>query len=149
MRNALGALTMALIANNSIAGAAVEPGVSHALAIQRAAVLCDGGRIEELEIVRLPVPGPSVDAIRLSTYGVIALVTGRGFHALLSLVPLAWGAALGAGVARTRSRQVPDRHWLRRLPGRVVAGVTAVGLVALTIGLAVPARTELLPGGAS
>ena len=34
------------------------------------------------------------------------LITGRGFQALLTLVPMALGAALGAGWARTRT----DRH---------------------------------------
>ena len=44
----------------------------------------------------MPLDGPTVDAPHLSTYGVFAFVVGRGFHALLSLLSMALGAAWGA-----------------------------------------------------
>ncbi len=95
------------------------------------------------ELARLGVDGPMVDGIHASTYGTIALVTGRGFHALLSLLPMLLGAAVGAGVARSIE---PDRavrsHRSARFARRSVAVLTAVGLLALTLGLARPAGTD-------
>ena len=55
------------------------------------------------------VDGPMVDGLHASFYGAIAFITGRGFQALLTLVPMALGAALGAGWARTRTGQVRSR----------------------------------------
>jgi pimeloyl-ACP methyl ester carboxylesterase len=99
------------------------------------------------ELVRLGVDGPMVDGIHASMYGAIALVTGRGFHALLSLVPLALGAAVGAGVTRSRRTDgaSPARRWAQ-LARRAGAVVTALGLVALTAGLARPATTAPITG---
>src|SRR5437763_612205 len=51
------------------------------------------GFVVALELTRMGVRGPSVDAPHLSTFGLIALVTGRGVHALLSVVPMVLGAA--------------------------------------------------------
>ena len=99
------------------------------------------------ELARMSVDGPMVDGIHLTMYGAIALVTGRAFHALLSLLPLVLGAAVGAGVARSR---LPDprarsggtsRRWTAAL-GRTGAAVTAVALLALAAGLARPASTD-------
>ena len=108
-----------------------------------------------VELARVGVDGPTVDGIRFSTYGLLALVVGRGFHALVSWLPLLWGAAIGAGMARRRCRQGrlarpmarPRRE--RRLGGllrRGVAVVTGVGLVAFSLALARPARTDAIVG---
>ena len=104
------------------------------------------------EITRMGVEGPMVDGLHASFYGAIAFVTGRGFQALLTLVPMALGAALGAGWARTRSGQARSR-WSRLL-GRGGAVVATMALVALTAALLRPASTapilasngEPLPG---
>jgi proline iminopeptidase len=100
------------------------------------------------EIVRLDVDGPAVDGIEFSTYGLLALATGRGVHALLSLVPLALGAALGAGVARSLyasgSGAPPARRRASVITRRVLTGVVAVSLLALTVGLLRPASTAAI-----
>lgn len=100
------------------------------------------------ELVRLPVQGPMVDGVHATTYGVVALVTGRGFDAVVSLLPLVLGAAVGAGVARRRggASRVRDRG---RYVRRGVAVLAAVGLLALTVGLVRPASTAPIagPGG--
>lgn len=105
-----------------------------------------------VELARLGTDGPTVDGIRFSTYGVLALVVGRGFHALVSWLPLLWGAALGAGMARV----VPERRLFaapsgrgRRFGGylrRGVAVLAGVGLVAFSLALARPARTDAIVG---
>jgi pimeloyl-ACP methyl ester carboxylesterase len=103
-----------------------------------------------VEVARLGVDGPSVDGIALTEYGILALVTGRVFHGLLSVFPMVVGAAFGAGIARTwaarGSGEPPGggtpgaRHVARVLRG-LVAGTAAASLVLLVVVLARPART--------
>ena len=78
----------------------------------------------------MPLDGPTVDAPHLSTYGVFAFVVGRGFHALLSLLPMALGAAWGAFALARRGGHL---HAGR---GRSVLRWTAVtASVAVVIGI--------------
>lgn len=103
------------------------------------------------ELARMPVDGPMVDGLHVSMYGAIAFVTGRGFHALLALLPLTLGAAVGAGVARARLSDPqartgePPRRWTILLR-RAGAVVTAVALLALAAALARPASTDPITG---
>lgn len=96
------------------------------------------------ELTRLNVDGPMVDGLHVSLYGAIAFVTGRGFQALLTLVPMALGAALGAGRARARQGQTPSRG--SQVLGRVGATVVGLALLALTVVLARPATTAPILG---
>jgi pimeloyl-ACP methyl ester carboxylesterase len=80
------------------------------------------GFVVALELARIGVQGPSVDAPHLSTFGLIALVTGRGVHALLSVLPM----VLGAGYRK-----------------RVLA---TAGLILVTVPVAIPAHTPRIPG---
>ena len=97
------------------------------------------------ELVRTGTDGPTVDGISTSTYGLIALVVGRGLHALISLLPMAYGASIGAGAARqfttTPSAPAKGQRWWRysRRGGAVFAGI---GLIAFTAVLARPASTD-------
>lgn len=99
--------------------------------------------IAALEVTRLQAAGPMVDGIHASVYGAIALVTGRGFHALLTLLPMALGAALGAAAARRwagqRDSDPPAWSRMLRRGGTVVA---ALAVLAVTAALARPASTE-------
>ncbi|HET9508555.1 MAG TPA: alpha/beta fold hydrolase [Gaiellaceae bacterium] len=100
------------------------------------------------ELVRVGTDGPTVDGIHLSTYGLIALVVGRGVHGVLALLPMALGAALGAGYAR-HVRGTPARHGWARAPlyaRRAVTALVAVGLVALAVAVARPATTDPILG---
>ncbi len=85
------------------------------------------------ELVRLPVSGPTVDAIRLDTiYGVMAFVVGRGFDAIVLLLPLALGGLWGAALTRSFTGIVPGRRlWLRRTGGALSGAVAVLLLVAL------------------
>ena len=55
-----------------------------------------------VELLRLRVAGPSVDAPHASAFGFVVLVAGRGVHGLLSVLPMALAAAYGAAYARRR-----------------------------------------------
>ncbi len=97
-----------------------------------------------VELVRLPVTGPTVDEIRLGDiYGVLAFVVGRGFDALVLLLPLAlgglWGAALSRRAARVESPRAPR---LRR-GGIALSGALALLVVAALVR---PASTEPILG---
>lgn len=98
-----------------------------------------------LELSRVGVEGPMVDGIHASMYGAIALITGRGFHALLALVPMMLGAAVGAGIARRRAGEERTRRWSRAL-GRLVTALVAVVVVVVTAGLLRPASTAAFTG---
>ena len=100
------------------------------------------------ELSRATTTGPLVDGIRLGnggTFGILAFALGRGLHAVLALLPMILGAALGAGLAR---RQHEGRQntagraqaWL--VTRRAATVVTAVALLALTAGIMRPASTD-------
>jgi proline iminopeptidase len=100
------------------------------------------------ELGRLGSDGPTVDAIHpRSTYGILALVVGRGFHGLVALAPMLLGAAFGAAFARTAQRATSIRSGRTRAGvygRRAVAGVASVGMIALAAGIARPATTAAI-----
>lgn len=103
------------------------------------------------ELARLGTDGPTVDAPAFSTYGILALVVGRGFHGFVSLLPMLLGAAIGAGIARSLrghddATSTPQRRPIGRYVRRGVAVLTGIGLIALAAGLARPARTDAITG---
>nr|BFE72134.1 hypothetical protein GCM10020092_054350 [Actinoplanes digitatis] len=98
-----------------------------------------------LELLRLRVDGPSADAPHASVFGFIVLVAGRGVQALLTALPMALGAAYGAGLAR---RGTPGGR-ISRYVRRALTAVVAAAVVAATVAVAVPARTAPIPGAHS
>jgi proline iminopeptidase len=104
------------------------------------------------ELVRLGAEGPTVDAIRpFSTYGFMAFAVGRGFHGLVALVPMAFGAVLGAALARRMQGAAAAAAQLgwRKLAWYGRRGATvllALGLVVLAAGIARPATTDPILG---
>jgi pimeloyl-ACP methyl ester carboxylesterase len=97
------------------------------------------------ELGRMGADGPLVDAPRFdTTYGILALILGRGFHALLAFLPMVLGVLYGLTLARQLS---PSTTPAGPLTGRTVA----IGFLTLfTIGLAVliarPASTPPIIG---
>lgn len=95
------------------------------------------------ELVRLGADGPTVDGPRFSTYGLIALIVGRGFHGAVAVAPMMLGAVGGVAMARTaadRSAAAANRRptgWVRR----GFTGVAVLGMVALAALVARPAST--------
>jgi pimeloyl-ACP methyl ester carboxylesterase len=97
------------------------------------------------ELTRLGTDGPTVDGVHLSTYGVLAFVVGRGFHAVIALLPLLLGAAVGAASARRLgpvSTAATGRRQLGLYARRGITGLTTIALLLLAAGLARPARTD-------
>ena len=104
------------------------------------------------EVVRVGATGPTVDGVHPgSMYGLIALVSGRGFHGLLTLAPMVLGAALGAANARRRAAPGPRRgRWgtAGLYTRRLVAVGAGVSLLALAVLVARPATTAAIPSTA-
>lgn len=101
------------------------------------------------ELVRLGSDGPTVDGLHVSTYGLIALTVGRGIHALLALLPLLLGTALGAGLSRRASDGRSAPHGWGRVgvyTRRGIAVLAGVALVALAAAIARPATTDPILG---
>lgn len=106
-----------------------------------ALLLAPAAHVAAIELTRLPVAGPTVDAIRLDTaFGVLTLLLGRGFHGLVGLLPMLLGASLGAAIARRKAGQPRPRRLGAGLR-RAVAALTALGLVALAALITLPAST--------
>ena len=98
--------------------------------------------VAALELVRLPLAGPTVDGIHLGTqYGIIALVTGRLFDGLLLALPALVGVVYGAGLARCWSSGFPGRGWAVGIR-RALAAVCAAVVLAGAVYVAQPARTD-------
>lgn len=101
------------------------------------------------ELARIGTDGPTVDGPRLSEYGILAMVLGRGFHGLLAILPMVLGASCGAAWARTAGSVRPPAAGVRRVGlvlRRAVAVTTVLGLVALVWGLAAPGVTAPING---
>ena len=90
---------------------------------------------------------PLVDEIRLAggMFGVLAFLLGRGLHAVLALLPMIFGAAVGAALNRRRAggRQSSRGFARAGLVGRrACTAVAAVALLAVTAGILRPDSTD-------
>ena len=104
-----------------------------------------------IEIFHLGLAGPTVGAIRLDeTFGIIALVIGRGVYALLALVPMALGASLGAAYARRLSGvSAPAKGTAARLTkyaSTALVVVVSAFLVLLAVMIVLPPGTPAIAG---
>ncbi|WP_116076806.1 alpha/beta fold hydrolase [Asanoa ferruginea] len=97
--------------------------------------------VAALELARWPAHGPSVDGVHLSTFGIAALVAGRGVQGVVSVLPMVVGAAYGAARGRPPGRRIS--RYLRRTGVAALAALVALAAAAA----AVPARTAAIPGG--
>jgi pimeloyl-ACP methyl ester carboxylesterase len=125
-----------------------------------AMLLAPAAFVAAFELGRSGTSGPTIDGIHLdTTYGIVAFVLGRGFTALVGLLPMLLGVAYGAGLARQLT-DGPARphglgHTLALRARQALGGLTTVGVVALAVGIALPASTppvlgadgKPLPGG--
>jgi proline iminopeptidase len=103
-----------------------------------------------VEVMRVDLVGPTVDRPQLSAYGLLALAVGRGFHGLVSVLPMVWGAALAVAllsrghppIVHRRPRLAAVRRGLRHATVIIVG----VALVAMGAVLARPASTSAITG---
>jgi pimeloyl-ACP methyl ester carboxylesterase len=105
--------------------------------------------IATFEVARLGTDGPTVDGAHLSTYGLIALVTGRVFHGVLLFAPMALGVTYGRIAARRLSAGPATSEAGRALvrwSGRIGTGVATLALLGLVALLARPAGTDAIRG---
>ena len=93
-----------------------------------------------IEIMNRGVAGPSVGAIRLDNlFGILALVLGRGFYALVGLLPMIFGASLGVMGSQVTHRPTSLLAWLP-------TGVIGVGLIVFAVVIMLPASTPPIVG---
>ena len=107
-----------------------------------AALVAPAAFAAAFEITRLGQTGPTIDAIRFDRgiWGAIAFISGRGFDALVILLPMAMAALWGAALARRADSSDARRgFWAyARLTGLTAA---SLGIVALAVLLSQPAST--------
>jgi pimeloyl-ACP methyl ester carboxylesterase len=97
-----------------------------------------------LEIARIGVVGPTVDAINFgSFYGIVAFVLGRVVHGILVLWPMILGAGFGVAMA---SRLGNEAAGPMGTTGWALSGLTTVALAAVAIFIAMPASTAPILG---
>jgi pimeloyl-ACP methyl ester carboxylesterase len=135
-----------------MAGAAVVGAAAGVVLASRWALLvAPVAHVMVLELVRLPVHGPTVDGIRFGSLPEIAaFLLGRGWYGLVALLPMVVAAAYGAVLAR-RLHAGPARprgfwHATAVYTRRGIAGLAVVGLVGLAMLIARPASTAPILG---
>lgn len=111
----------------------------------RWALLCAPvGYVLAFELLHIGSPLVSAGDIRLDeTYGILALILGRGFHGVVALLPMLLAAELGVRWARSLAGQPA---WPARAAGWIPAGLAALLVVGLVIALLWPAHTPLITG---
>lgn len=95
-----------------------------------------------LELARLGVSGPTVDWPAITTYGVIAFVTGRGVQFFFTLLPMGLAAEVCAAWRRAGVRE-SGRSKLSAGTATALAAALLVGLCAV---VAIPGRTAAIAG---
>ncbi len=75
------------------------------------------------EMGRIGLDAPSLDGIHFdSALGIVLFATTRGFHALVALVPMIWGAVIGSSASRRAQRDHTG-------PGQSLPRVATVSMV--------------------
>lgn len=100
--------------------------------------------IAAFEIARVGEDGPTVDGIHLgTTYGILALILGRGVYIVLAIMPMlvgvAWGKGFASRIAADPLVRVNRRHRLRHRIGVVANALTTVAIIVLAAWIARPA----------
>lgn len=101
-----------------------------------------------IEVGRFEIVGPTVDGLRLNeTFGILALILGRGFHGLVGVLPMMLGAYWGweipsesfANVRYGAGNRIPLMQSIR------AGDKCAIGAIGATLGLGILALLILLP----
>ena len=100
-----------------------------------------------VELARMGASGPTVDAIRLdNTFGILALILGRGFHGLVGLLPMILGVEMGVRTAQHLGGHTSSRGKLRKGVGWILTAVLALLVLALFFIILQPASTPPILG---
>src|SRR5690606_8106919 len=106
-----------------------------------------------VELLRIGAVGPTVDRPVLTTYGLIALVVGRGVHGVLALLPMVVGVAYGALLARRlfiagdgAGDTARSRLGAGMIARRTALALGTVAVLVVGAGFARPARTAAIVG---
>jgi proline iminopeptidase len=92
--------------------------------------------IAAYELTRIGIGGASLGIPRFdSVYGIAAFAAGRGFHALLALLPMIVGVSIGLAIARPR-----------RLPALVPTAILTLAVIGLAVLVVVPPSTPPVLG---
>lgn len=134
-----------------LVGAVVGAVSGYAVRSRWAIVAAPAVFVAACELSRIGAVGSTVDRPSVDTsFGVLALVLGRGFQGVVQLLPMMVAAAMGAGAARRAAGREPKRKgWHRWMlwTRRAVAGLLAVGLVGLAALLTRPGSTDPIVDG--
>ncbi|NJO72607.1 MAG: alpha/beta hydrolase [Leptolyngbyaceae cyanobacterium RM1_406_9] len=97
-----------------------------------------------IEVGRFPIIGPTVDELRLNeTFGILALILGRGFHGLVGVLPMILGAYWGWVIVRSgASHKVPLIQTVRA--GNQYAIGATLGFSILAFLILLPATTPAI-----
>ena len=126
-------------------GVAAGAAAGFALRSRWAALVAPLALVAVFEAGRLGADGPTVEAPSFDTsYGVLAFLLGRGFFALVVLVPAAVAAAYGAALARRLGGGKSHGGWA--VSRRIALLVPAAGVVVLALLLARPASVPPVLG---
>jgi len=99
------------------------------------------------ELGRMGTDGPLVDGLHLdSGYGILALILGRGVHALMAWFPMALGVTYGIALARRLSSDPAQPRSAGRTVRGAVTGLLTLAMIGLAVGFALPASTPPMLG---
>ena len=112
-----------------------------------AMLLAPAAYIAAVELARLNVIGPTVDALRFdNTFSILAFILGRGFHGLVAFLPMILGVELGVQWAHRTGDVARSGNRARKWARRVVAVMFGLFIIALILLIARPAGTPPILG---
>lgn len=131
---------LAALATGAIAGVLLRS--------RRAALLAPTTYAVVFELIRVGAEGPSVDAIRFDSTGAMAaVIAGRGFDALVILLPMAVAALWAAAAVRERAATpAPSSARIGRAVRRGALAAATLVVVLTAVALVRPATTEPVLG---
>jgi proline iminopeptidase len=97
-----------------------------------------------IEVGQFLIVGPTVDGLRLNeTFGILALILGRGFHGLVGVLPMMLGAYWGCAIVRYGAgNKIPLIQSIRAGNKCAIGATLGLGILALLILL--PATTPAI-----
>lgn len=103
--------------------------------------------ITAIELARLDVVGPTVDAVRLdNTFSILTLILGRGFHGIVGLLPMILGVEVGVLISRHMDGSASSGSRMRKVVRWLPTAVLTILVLALALLILQPASTPPILG---